>query len=148
MFNASNNEPEIAPQREICPINILINSIMKLREFVQENMITYLLHLCKHELEIDDLPPIELVDDETVGGGTSFGEFANDAIRVVTKGRHPMDVARTLAHELAHWKQRVEGLELDGSDGSETENQANALAGIIMRKFAKRYPQFFVDTLP
>ncbi len=121
---------------------------MKLREFVQENMITYLLQMCKRELMLDQIPEIELVDDDTVGGGTSFGEFSNDKIRVVTKGRHPMDVCRTLAHELVHWKQRVEGMELDGNDGSEIENQANAVAGVIMRKFGKMYPQFFMDTLP
>jgi hypothetical protein len=37
---------------------------------------------------------------------------------------------------------------MDGSDGSDTENQANAVAGIIMRKFGQRYPQYFVDILP
>jgi hypothetical protein len=55
---------------------------------------------------------------------------------------------RTLAHELVHWKQRESGLELDGSDGSETEDQANAVAGVIMRKFGKMYPEYFVNSLP
>lgn len=122
---------------------------MKLREVVQEHMITHLLQLCKHELALDEIPPIFLIDNEpTIAGGTSFGQFSDDGIEVVTTGRHPMDVMRTLAHELVHWKQRVEGLELDGSDGSETENQANAIAGVIMRKFGQMYPQYFVGTLP
>lgn len=122
---------------------------MKLREFVQEHMITHLLQLCKRELEIDELPPISILTDETTtGGGTSFGQFADDRISVVSSGRHPMDVMRTLAHELVHWKQRVEGMEMDGSDGSETENQANAVAGIIMRKFGQMYPEYFLNTLP
>lgn len=122
---------------------------MKLREVVLEHMTTHLLELCRHELEIDELPPINLITDQpTISSGTSFGEFSEDGIDVVTMGRHPMDVMRTLAHELVHWKQQVEGLELDGSDGSATENQANAVAGIIMRKFAQMYPQYFVDTLP
>jgi hypothetical protein len=121
---------------------------MKLREVLQNHMVTHLLDLCKHELALDDLPPIYLVDEPTVGGGTSFGEFTDKGIRVVSANRHPMDVMRTLAHELVHWKQRVEGSELDGSDGSETENQANAIAAIIMRKFGKQYPQYFTDVLP
>jgi hypothetical protein len=111
-------------------------------------MITHLLQLCKHELNLDNLPPINLVDEDAVGGGKSFGVFDGDTIQVVTKGRHPMDVMRTLAHELVHWKQRIEGMELDGSDGSETENQANAMAGVIMRKFGEKYPQYFMDSLP
>jgi hypothetical protein len=120
---------------------------MRIKEVILENMITHLLLLCKRELGLQDLPHIELVDDDTVGGGMSFGEFDGD-IRVVTKGRHPMDVARTLAHELVHWKQRTESMELNGSDGSETENQANALAGVIMRKFGKMYPEYFIQSLP
>jgi hypothetical protein len=112
-------------------------------------MVTHLLQLCKHELELNEMPSIFLLGEEpTTGGGTSFGEFTDEGIEVVTAGRHPMDVMRTLAHELVHWKQRVENLALDGADGSETENQANAIAGIIMRKFGQKYPQYFVDTLP
>lgn len=121
---------------------------MKLREFVQEHMITHLLQLCKAELEIDELPPISLVDEPTVGGGTSFGVFDGNSINVVTLNRHPMDVMRTLAHELVHWKQMMDGDELDGSDGSSTENEANAVAGMIMRKFAKLYPDYFLQSMP
>lgn len=147
---ASNRDPIIAPQKEICSIIVfMINSGMKVLEFVQDHMIAHLLQLCKEDLDINDLPPIELVEDEpTVGGGTSFGEFDGNSIRVVAKGRHPMDIMRTLAHELVHWKQMSEGQSLDGSDGSDTENEANAVAGIIMRKFAKMYPQYFLDTIP
>jgi len=122
---------------------------MKLREVLQEHMITHLLQLCKHELELSELPEIFLLDDQpTTGHGTSFGEFTDNGIEVVTLGRHPMDVMRTLAHELVHWKQRTENMPMDGSDGSDTENQANAVAGIIMRKFGQQYPDYFVDTLP
>jgi hypothetical protein len=146
---ASNNEPITAPQRETCSRMIfMINSDMKLYEFVQDHMITHLLHLCKNELGLDQLPDIHMVDQPTVSGGTSFGQFTDDGIEIVTKDRHPMDIMRTLAHELVHWKQRQNGMKMDGSDGSETENEANSIAGIIMRKFGKQYPQYFLDTLP
>lgn len=149
MFSANNSDPTIAPQNEICSISVfMINSSMKLFEFVQNHMLTHLLQLCKDELEIEDLPPIVMVSDEaTVGGGTSFGVFDGESIQVVTKGRHPMDVMRTLAHELVHWKQMVDGDELDGSDGSSTENEANAKAGVIMRKFAKQFPDYFTSSM-
>lgn len=125
----------------------MINSVMKLREVLLEHMVTHLLELCKRELNLNQFPKIIFVDAPTTGGGSSFGEFDGD-IKVVTRGRHPMDVMRTLAHELVHWKQRVANQELDGSDGSETENQANAVAGVIMRKFGKMYPEYFLQTLP
>ena len=124
---------------------------MKIREAIQEPMVSHLLQLCKRELELDELPPINLIDDDTSiksGDKRSFGEFDGDTIKVVSKGRHPMDVMRTLAHELTHWKQRIEGQEMDGEDGSETENQANSAAGIIMRRFAEKYPGYFIDSLP
>lgn len=121
---------------------------MKLREAIQEHMITHLLTLCKRELNLEEMPEIRMIDTPTISGGTSFGLFTNDRIEVVTKNRHPMDIMRTLAHEIVHWKQRLEGMEMDGSDGSEIENQANAIAGVIMRKFGQMYPQYFVDTLP
>ena len=122
---------------------------MKLREFVQNHMLTHLLQLCKDELDLEELPNINMLDDATtVSSGSSFGEFDGTGINVVSKDRHPVDVMRTLAHELVHWKQRLEGMELDGSDGSETENQANAVAGEIMRKFGKMYPEYFTSSLP
>jgi len=125
-----------------------INSSMKLKEVVQEHMVTHLLQLVKKELDLADIPKIILIDDEpAIGGGSSFGEFDGD-IRVVTKGRHPVDVMRTLAHELVHWKQRTMNMPLDGADGSETENQANAIAGILLRKFGKMYPEYFINSIP
>ncbi len=39
---------------------------------------------------------------------------------------HPIDVLRTLAHELVHHKQREDGQELNGEDGSNTENEGEA----------------------
>lgn len=116
---------------------------MKLTEVLLENMLTQLLKLCKQELELDQLPEIVLVDEPAVGGGMSFGEFTDDGIQVVIKDRHPMDVMRTVAHELVHWKQRQENKEMDGADGSDTENEANAIAGIIMRRFGKSHPECF-----
>ena len=111
-------------------------------------MLTQMLDLCKHELDLIELPEIVFIDtDSTTDSGTSFGEFNNDKIEVVSKGRHPMDVMRTLAHELVHWKQMVSGMPLNGEDGSDTENQANSIAGIIMRRFGKMHPEYFMDSI-
>lgn len=78
-----------------------INSTMKLKEVLLEHMVTHLLQLVKKELDLADIPKIILIDDEpAIGGGSSFGEFDGD-IRVVTKGRHPVDVMRTLAPRIS-----------------------------------------------
>ena len=121
---------------------------MKIFETIQNHMFSNLLNLCKRELGISKIPKIVLIDDNSVGGGNSFGIFIDDEIHIAIKGRHPMDISRTLAHELVHWKQRTENQELDGSDGSTTENDANAIAGQIMRKFGRIYPEYFINSLP
>jgi hypothetical protein len=50
------------------------------------------------------------------------------------------DMLRTLAHELVHHKQNVEGRIYNdsGETGSEIENEANAKAGVILRNFGKQ----------
>jgi hypothetical protein len=96
------------------------------------------------ELDIKQLPKIELLDQPMT---TSFGSYdsENNCLYVVTAGRHPVDVLRTLAHELTHHKQNLAGI-LDphsGATGTDEENQANANAGIVMRDFAKQNPKYF-----
>ena len=77
----------------------------------------------------------------------SFGGYhpESKAIYVNTAGRHPVDVMRTLAHELSHHKQDLEKrLKVDsGKTGSDIENEANAKAGIIMRNYGKANPNIF-----
>jgi hypothetical protein len=68
-----------------------------------------------------------------------------EQINLVVGDRHPIDVLRTLAHELVHARQREQD-ELDpgdGATGSDAENQANAAAGVLMRDFGKQHPEFF-----
>ena len=97
---------------------------------------------CKDKLELPNIPTITLVDRI---GGKTFGQYntVKKDIAVQLADRHIVDVLRTLAHELVHHKQRHLHSNLDGSDGSEHENQANALAGKLMRQFGKRYPKLY-----
>jgi hypothetical protein len=39
--------------------------------------------------------------------------------------------------------QNLNGNELNGKDGSETENEANAMAGVLMREFGRENPEIF-----
>jgi hypothetical protein len=77
----------------------------------------------------------------------SFGKHtpADGIIRVVATNRNLADILRTLAHEIVHRKQLEDGkLYLGaGTDGSEIENEANAKAAVIMRKYGKDNPIIF-----
>jgi len=78
---------------------------------------------------------------DTARSRHTFGTFdPNDGkIWLYVKNRNMADILRTLAHELVHRKQDEDG-RIDytsGNTGSEIENEANAQAGILLRKFGK-----------
>jgi hypothetical protein len=106
------------------------------------NILKHFLGFCKKELEIQSLPKISLIKGKSfVENFRSFGEYnPNDmSIRVFVTGRNLADICRSLAHELVHHRQN----ELDliynaaGETGTEIENDANAIAGILMREYGK-----------
>jgi hypothetical protein len=106
------------------------------------------LEFCMGELDLDRLPRIVWEDKGNLTHGKpTFGMFENETqtIYLRIKDRHPLDIMRTLAHELVHYKQFLDGEIHDGSGhtGSEQENQAHARAGIMMRHFDRAYPQLF-----
>ena len=98
---------------------------------------------CFKKLKLKDRPRIKLTNKVET---TALGYFVPDTntIVVVVKGRHQMDIMRTLAHELVHLKQS-ETRELDGSTGSDDENEANAMAGVLLRVWGKLHPEYFVE---
>lgn len=92
-------------------------------------------------LEIQQAPRIKLVSDS---GTSALGYFDPETqdIVVTVKDRHQMDIMRTLAHELVHRKQN-EARELNGETGSPDENEANALAGVLLRWWGRKHPDQF-----
>ena len=94
-------------------------------------------------LELDHIPKIKLVkslDD------TTFGHFNSNeqVIYAVVANRNPVDILRTIAHEMTHYKQGQEHqLTNDsGETGSTVEDEANAEGGVIMREFNEQFPQY------
>jgi hypothetical protein len=108
--------------------------------------IRHLLPIAMQELNINEIPKISIKKKLNYNGQPSFGSFSNGGIELGIDGRHPVDVCRTLAHELVHYKQgKTDRLDAEsGNTGSPEENQANSVAGIIMRKFSKQYPQYII----
>jgi hypothetical protein len=104
------------------------------------------LPLAMEIIGLDHLPKI--VFEQSIGDEDqpTFGKYVNDekTLYVALANRHPNDILRTVAHELTHYRQDTEHqLEPDsGATGSPIENEANAVAGIVMRNFNKRYPEY------
>jgi hypothetical protein len=76
----------------------------------------------------------------------TFGQYINNEhiLYVGLSNRHPNDILRTVAHELVHYKQDLldQLNDMSGATGSPEENQANAVAGMVMRNFNKQYPEY------
>jgi len=77
----------------------------------------------------------------------SFGYFDPNANKIwlYVKNRNMADILRTLAHELVHRRQAELGLldENSGTTGSPEENEANAVAGVLLREFGKKNKQIY-----
>jgi Zn-dependent peptidase ImmA (M78 family) len=105
----------------------------------------------KRELSITYDIPIILIDDTSYAKkNKAFGEITDKNIIFISIiNRHPMDILRTVAHEYFHYKQNLEKklLHRSSNPGSPTENQANAKAGELIRKYGNLHPELF-DFMP
>lgn len=97
---------------------------------------------CSYDKEFNGITIIH--DCEFSKSNGTFGQINHkNQITVNIKNRHPLDSLRTLAHEMVHYQQQMNGIYGTGKTGSPTENEANAKAAIIMRNFAQDYSELF-----
>lgn len=128
---------------------------MRARQFIiegkEENtnfveMFKDFLPIAMKVLEIESLPKIKFEPMLHIGHQPSFGMYVNgeNTLFVGMSNRHPVDVLRTVAHELVHYRQDIRGELNDqsGVTGSPEENQAHEIAGVIMRHFNKQHPKY------
>jgi hypothetical protein len=105
-------------------------------------------NFAKEYLGIDDDIKIVLAFEKTPDiRTTAYYNNGEKRVKVYVKNRAIIDVCRSIAHELVHHKQNLEGRitnpEIDGADGSEIENEANAVAGVIIRKWGRIHPEIY-----
>lgn len=130
------------------PKKSLNESIMR-NDKVDAKKVADFVNFAKKHLEIDDDIKIALAFARTPDLKTtayySYGE--NPIIKVYVKDRAVIDICRSIAHELVHHLQFIEGRLMDaakdGEDGSPIENEANAVAGVIIRKWGKLHPEIY-----
>jgi hypothetical protein len=100
----------------------------------------------KIKLNIRNDIPVELIYDlEFSRKYSSFACIMTDSkqIYVSVINRHPVDILRSLAHEMVHYKQMISGQSIQGHTGSRHENEANAKAGVVLRDYGKLHPELF-----
>jgi hypothetical protein len=83
-------------------------------------------------------------------GLVTTASYGNNNVKIYAKDRANVDIMRSIAHELVHMQQDQEGRlnqthHDDNNDaGSPIENEANAKAGEIIRKFGEEYTEIYV----
>ena len=130
---------------------------MRAREFLpgQESkarfveMFSKFLPLAMRYLKLKRLPKMVFQSSIHDEQQPTFGSYVNDenTLYVGISNRHPVDILRTVAHELQHYKQDTDHKlhANSGMTGSPEENEAHAMAGIVMRHFNKLYPEYLGD---
>jgi len=100
------------------------------------------------KLRLQTLPTVAIIPASEHMTSLGYYDPMTKQINVVVEGRLLADILRTLAHELAHRKQDEMGLitnpMIDGATGSPIENNANAIAGILLRQYGQINQRIFM----
>lgn len=119
--------------------------LLEMSEGKAKNILKIFAQFCKEHLHLDSLPQIIVRQNQQYSvDQKSFGQYGGK-INVALANRHIMDVCRTLAHELVHYRQDInKGLTAkSGKTGSPEENEANNQAAVIMRLWGEKHPNLF-----
>lgn len=80
------------------------------------------------------------------GTMTTGVRYPGNQIQVLSSGRLPIDILRTLSHEWVHeyqnQKMGVDDTKPIQDIGGPEENMSNVLSGVLIKLFEKDYPQF------
>jgi hypothetical protein len=120
----------------------------------KEKSIQHFIEFATKRLKLKEAPKVTLLSgDEYSNEKSSLGGYNPETkeIFVSTENRLTADILRTIAHEMVHRKQDELGLVkdevTDGADGSPIENQAHAVAGILMREYGRINKQIYTEGL-
>ena len=120
----------------------------------KKKSINHFVEYATRQLKLNERPKITLLTGRQYSEAkTSLGGYnpMSKEIYVAIEGRLTADILRTLAHEMVHRKQDELGLVKDeikdGATGSPIENQAHAVAGILMRNYGKINKQIYNESI-
>jgi hypothetical protein len=116
-------------------------------EDAKASVVNEFVNYCMEYLSVDR-PKLKLINSKDYAyENRSLGGYSpsEKKIMVVVHNRNMADILRTVAHEMVHHMQNLDKrlTSTSGEDGSPDENEANSLAGVIMRKFGRDNPQIY-----
>lgn len=98
-----------------------------------------------HKLGLERIPSVRLLPIREEGMTTASYCPADCSIRVLCGNRATFDICRSIAHELVHQMQDELGEDLDGETGSFHEDEANAIAGRLIRMYGGSNQGFYEE---
>lgn len=129
-------------------IKTLLREALMTKEESDIRTVADFINFAKEFLGINDGIQIKLAFERTPDLKTTAYYNSTGFLVVYVKDRAIIDVCRSIAHELVHHKQNLDGklkdAVRDGEDGSPIENEANAVAGVIIRKYGRVHPEIYV----
>lgn len=104
--------------------------------------LTMFLKFCREELSItNDIRVFLLTKNNKLNITTGGYNPSDKCVYTIAEGRQIADILRTLAHELVHQKQDLQG-KIKGNVpdiGGVIEDTANAIAGRLVKMYVKKY---------
>jgi len=130
-----------------------VNNCVKIKEETTDTkslkeITTDFLKYAKHKLGYKNKVKIVLNNDknkvEELRAMACYSPGENN-IWVYIGKRNTADILRSLGHELVHARQNetVKDRAIDGKTGSADENEANSLAGVMLREYGKEHPEIY-----
>lgn len=116
----------------------------QLKETVNQSEVVNFIKFVYDRLHIDaPLPRIKLQQEKESPDQNRTGWYnpEKNEMWVYTGNRNLIDILRTVAHELAHHKQRLDGNTSHNTELADLEGQADQVAGIIMKIYVRKHPE-------
>ncbi len=99
------------------------------------------------DLDLEDNFTVDITNDSDDVETLASYDINNNEVTVLGKNRSLPDIIRSVAHELVHHKQNergeLTGRKEEGEDGSPWEDEANAKAGELVRKYGRVNPEIY-----
>lgn len=125
-------------------MKLILKNSNKLFDSTQNDVVKEFVKFIRKELPLKKDTTVTFLEkrDQSMTTGV---RRPNSEIFVLTSKRLLIDVLRTLAHEWVHeYQHQTMGLKDDQpvqDIGGKVENMANALGGIMVKKFEKQFPK-------
>lgn len=122
-----------------------VKTFMRYLNEAKEETITDFVRFAARELGLQQEPNIEFLDVRDGEMTTAAYSPSDCSMKIYRGNRATFDICRSIAHEMVHQMQDENGDELDGTTGSPCEDEANALAGRLIRMYGSENDSFYEE---